>query len=184
MTSRLPELGHIAMDRVMVAFAQARGAARHRIFASLTPLRFRDGAQETVRRGRRMRLQRVVGLDGREALYILRFYLPRFLDLPFREKISTVLHELWHIHPSFNGDIRRFGGRCYAHSGSQKRYDAAMDQLTEKWLGLEPPREVYEFLEHDYQTLLSRHGSVFGHRIAHPRFIPVDSDETAGPSRR
>ena len=89
------------------------------MFASLTPLRFAGGQRHTLRRGRQWTLQRVCE-DGREMLYILNFYLPRFLDLPLDEKLTTVVHELWHIGPRFDGDLRRFGGRCYAHSGSQK----------------------------------------------------------------
>ena len=62
-------------------------------------------------------------------LYILNFYLPRFLDLPFREKLTTMLHELWHIGPKFDGDVRRLGGRCFAHGSSQKQYDAHVEAL-------------------------------------------------------
>ena len=38
-------------------------------------------------------------------LYLLSFYLPRFLKLPWREKLATVIHELWHVNPQFNGDL-------------------------------------------------------------------------------
>ena len=63
------------------------------MFASLTPMRFAGGQTHVVRRQRRWAIQRLYGPDGREMLYILTFYLPRYLDLPFREKLTTVLHE-------------------------------------------------------------------------------------------
>ena len=40
---RLPELDHIDLDFVAIRVCQARSRARHGIYASLTPLRFRDG---------------------------------------------------------------------------------------------------------------------------------------------
>ncbi len=115
MTQRLDELAHIDMNRVAVCFCQARKRVRHGIFASLTPLRFQGGQTTTVRRGRTMAIQRMLDREGREMLYLLSFYVPRFLDLDLREKLITIVHELWHISPHFNGDIRRHEGRCYAH---------------------------------------------------------------------
>ena len=74
-------------------------------------------------------IQRLFDSKGQEFLYILTFYLPRFMDLSFREKLITVFHELWHISPQFDGDLRRHPGRCYAHTSSQKEYDAEMEVL-------------------------------------------------------
>ncbi len=121
MAARLPELAHIDLDRVAVCFCQARKRVVHGLFASLTPLRFAGGAATTVRRGRPVAIQRLSDRSGREMLYVLSFYLPRFMDLDFREKLITIVHELWHISPQFNGDIRRHEGRWFAHTGSQKQ---------------------------------------------------------------
>ena len=100
MTDRLPELRHIDLSRVAISFSQARKNTRHGVFASLTPMRFADGRTHTVRRGRKWGVQRLQAASGREMLYILNFCLPRFLDLPFGEKLTTVVHELWHISPA------------------------------------------------------------------------------------
>jgi predicted metallopeptidase len=173
MVARLPELAHVDMARVAVSFCQTRVSATHGVYASLTPLRFADGQREAVRRGRRMTIQRVLDASGREMLYLLSFYLPRFLDLPFREKLSTVLHELWHIGPAFDGDLRRFSGRCYAHSGSRKRYDAQMERLVERWLAAAPSEEIVAFLRHDFRQTMAAHGGIHGHRYSRPRLIPA-----------
>jgi predicted metallopeptidase len=174
MVRRLPELGHIDLGRVALSFCQTRKAVRHGMYASLTPLRFAGGATEMVRRGRRWGIQRLQDSAGREMLYILNFYLPRYLDLEFREKLSTVIHELWHISPQFDGDLRRFRGRCYVHSGSQKQFDAYVGQLAERWLGLEPPETLYEFLRYSFRELAGRHGAVVGRKIPAPKLIPLD----------
>jgi predicted metallopeptidase len=174
MTARVEELRHIDMSRVGVSFSQTRTAARHGMYAALTPLRFAGGCRESTRRGRRWAIQRVEAPDGREMLYLLSFYLPRFLDLHFREKLTTVVHELWHISPEFNGDLRRFPGRCFAHGSSLKRYDAQVEKLVDRWLSADPPQSLYAFLEHDFRELQSRHGRVFGARIPAPKLIPLE----------
>lgn len=173
--ARLPELQHINMDQVAIAFAQARNRSKYGMYASLTPMRFENGSLFTVRRGRRYTVQRLFDRDGGEYLYILTFYMPRFMDVGLVEKLSTVIHELWHISPHFNGDIRRFAGRCYAHSSSQKNYDAAMDRLAERWLATKPPYAVYEFMEYRFDELAQRNGPVFGSKIKTPKLLPVRS---------
>ena len=174
MIARLPELSHVDMSRVAVAFSQARQPDMYGIYASLTPLRFRDGAEVGRRRGRNYRIQNLRDPSGREMLYILRFCLPRFLNLDLREKLITVLHELWHISPQFNGDIRRHAGRYHAHTHSQAEYDAQMGLLADRWLAFQPPDEVWEFLRHDFRHLHSRHGRIVGVKIPRPRMLPVD----------
>ena len=110
---------------------------------------------------------------GRELLYILNFYLPRFMDLDFREKLVTVFHELWHISPQFNGDIRRHEGRCYAHSSSQSAYDACMGKLVDRYLALRPPAAVLEFLKCDFKRLEDHHGRVYGLKVPRPKLISI-----------
>jgi len=169
MVCRLPELAHIDMNRVAVGFSQTRRSGPQGIYATLTPLRFVGGGLHTVRRGRQWGVQRLFDAAGREMLYILRFYLPRFLDLTFEQKLTTVAHELWHIGPDFDGDLRRFNGRCYAHSPSRKDFDAAAERLVRRWLDSRPPEGLCDFLRQDYRTLVERHGRVFGIRVTTPK---------------
>jgi predicted metallopeptidase len=173
MVARLPELAHIEMARVAVCFCQTRSSAMHGIFASLTPLRFAGGAATTIRRGRPHQIQRVLDASGREMLYILSVYLPRFQNLVFREKLITVLHELWHISPQFNGDIRRHEGRYHVHTHSQAEYDEEMGQLADRWLAAGPADELWRFLYDDFRQLAERHGGIVGQKIRRPRILPV-----------
>jgi predicted metallopeptidase len=175
LTRRLPELHHIDVERVAISFCQARKSVRHGIQASLTPLRFERGELVSQRRGRIWTIERVFDSTGREMLYLLSFYLPRFQQRSFDEKLATVVHELWHISPQFDGDLRRHPGRCYAHSHSQKQYDATMRQLARKWLSLDPPEEAYDFLRHDFAQLERRHGAVFGQKLPTPKLIRASS---------
>lgn len=174
MVRRLPELRHIDLNRVAVSFCQTRKAVQHGRYASLTPLRFAGGQTQTMRRGRMWQLQRVIGPSGQEMLYILNFYLPRFLNLDFRGKLTTVVHELWHIGPRCDGDVRRYQGRCYAHSASRKEYDRLVEALTEGWLRRGPPPALYEFLHHDFRAVAARYGAIYGVKIPVPKLIPLD----------
>ena len=97
-------------DRVAIGICQTRNGAMHGVFATLTPLRFAGGRLDETVRGRRHRIQPLVDAAGQEFLYLLNFYLPRFLNLPLEEKLSTIVHELWHIGPQFDGDLRRHDG--------------------------------------------------------------------------
>jgi len=171
--ARAPSLAHVQLQRVLIAFSQARKGVQYGLQASLTPLRFAGGSLTTRRRNGTFTLQRIFDHSGREYLYILTFYLPRFLNNSLKEKLTTVFHELWHIGPDCDGDLRRHHGRCYAHSHSQREYDALMWQLAQDWLRLQPPASLYDFLEVPFQELQDRHGRIFGLKVPRPKLIPV-----------
>jgi hypothetical protein len=177
LTTRLPDLAHIDMQRVAVRYCQVRRGGRHGVQATLTPLRFERGARETTRRGKNWIVEPIYDDAGREMLYLLSFYLPRFLNHSVAEKLATVCHELWHISPEFDGDLRRHEGRCYAHGPSERQFHEAMHRLAEKWLSVSPPAEMHAFLNHDFRELQQLHGRVFGIKIPTPRLVLArDSD--------
>lgn len=172
---RLSEFRHVDMSRVAVCFVQTRKRARHGLWATLTPMRFPGGTLYERRGGGVYTCQRLFDAGGREMLYILNFYLPRFTNIGFRDKLVTVFHELWHISPDFDGDLRRHPGRCYAHTRSQGDYDRRMGEFVDQWLALSPPGELYRFLRLRYWQLQRRYGRVRGTTVAHPRLIPLIS---------
>jgi hypothetical protein len=177
MVARLPELAHVDLARVAISFSQARKQSTSGLYASLTPMRFAGGTRAEKRRGRYYTSQTLRDSHDREMLYILSFCLPRFMDLEFREKLATILHELWHIGPRFDGDIRRHAGRCYAHSASQQRYDAAMLALADRWLAAGPAETCYEFLRGRFEDLQRQYGRVYGWRVTRPKLLPITAAE-------
>lgn len=176
--ARLEEFSHVRMDQIAVTFAQTRSRVTHGMQAKLTPLRFEHGSLTTQRKGRQWTVQRLF-IDEREMLYILTFYLPRFLELSFREKMITVVHELYHISPHFNGDIRRMAGRYHVHSHSQKEFDRQMGKMVDHYLSHGPPQELYQFLEERFHSLMHRHGSIMGMKVAIPKLIPLPDARSA-----
>lgn len=175
---RVEEFQHVDMDRIAVSFAQARRNVPYGLQAKLTPMRFENGNLST-RRGRQTWTVQRLYHNKCEMLYILTFYLPRFLDQTFREKMITVFHELYHISPEFNGDIRRMGGRYHVHSHSQKEYDELMEVFVDDYLGLQPPRSHYGFLEKGFRDLQSEHGAVVGLQVPIPKLVPLASSKSA-----
>ena len=173
LVARLPQLSHIDLDRVAIGFSQTRKPGRYGAHASLTPMRFEGGKAQAVRRGRRWEIQRLLSASGREMLYILSFYLPRFLELEFEEKVTTVIHELWHISPKFDGDIRRHEGRFYAH-GQAGKHDTQSRKLAKLWLSQNPPEETYRFLRFSFTDIQKIHGPIYGRRITAPKVFPAE----------
>ena len=171
--TRLTELQHIDMQRVAVTFSQARKQVSHGLYASMTPMRFEGGALQDTSEEQHYTVQRLYDDNGCEMMYILRLYLPRFMEESFQEKLVTIFHELWHISPDFNGDLRRHEGRCYLHTHSQEQYDVSMAQLVAKWLQLNPSPALYAFLQYDFNELQQRFGRIYGVKIAHPKLISL-----------
>ena len=171
---RVDALGHIDLSLVAITVTQARKNVAHGMQASLTPLRFESGRETLLRGGRHYRVESVLRPDGEEFLYLLTFFLPRFLDQSFEEKLTTVVHELWHISPRCDGDLRRHNGRCYAHGSSQRVYDAHAAALARRWLSLDAPFHLYSFLQCSFDDLQREYGAVTGQRIRAPRVLVVE----------
>lgn len=186
MTRRAPELAHIDASRVAFGVCQTRKRVSHGLQASLTPMRFEGGAATKRVRGREYGCQRLVEPNGHEYLYLLNLYVPRLLDQPFEEKLTTVVHELWHISPAFDGDLRRIEGRCYVHGRSQKEFDEQAASIARRWLARNPPRGCYAFLELSFAELVAEHGGVVGRRYRVPKLLPTGaaSRRVLAPRRR
>lgn len=169
--SRLNQFNHIEVERVALNVCRSRRDAAHGVYATLTPLRFAGGVDREIVRGVSWKIEKMVDENNRPYLYLLSFYLPRFQNLLLEEKLTTVFHELWHISPEFNGDLRRYAGRCYAHGRSQRDYDAVMRRFAQEWLSLGPPAHLYEFLSLSFAELVSEHDRITGQRWRAPRLV-------------
>jgi predicted metallopeptidase len=172
---RCEELAHVRTGRVLFAVTQARNGRAHGLQARVTPLRFHGGALYRRHRGSRYQVQRLF-VYGREMLYLMTFCLPRFLNQAFDDKIVTLFHELFHIGPRFDGDLRRHAGRYTVHSSSQHRYDEHMAALARAYLASEPDANLHAFLRLNFAQLKHRHGAVVGTVVPRPKLVPVTED--------
>ena len=171
-TTRMEEFSHIDPSRLLICLSSTRGGGVHGVYAKIHPLRFEGGSRTCrTRRGRRTFTCTMPTVEHRgiETLYVIYFLFPRFFDLPFREKMITVFHELYHIAPEFNGDIRRFPGKNFAHGSSSKKYNAAMASFVDRYLAALPDDGIINFLNDDLETLRSRHSALVGRKMRAPR---------------
>jgi len=152
-------LAHIEMSAVLVGCIKARNREGQGLYARTIPLRFEGGSLIATRGKVRIRIPKVTH-HGKEALYIISFCLPRFQNLSFEDKLTTIFHELYHISPDFNGDIRRFKGTNYVHSSSQRKYDDLMRGLARDYLAATRRPELHTFLALSYDELCRQHGSI------------------------
>lgn len=167
-TTNCPEFGHIDTERLIISYSRTRSPGMHGVYASLQPLRFEGGATSIQRRKRTYVMPSVIH-HGREMFYIVYFAMPRFMNLDFETKVVTVFHELYHISPEFNGDIRRFPGKNYAHGHSRKRYNDRVRVLMESYLPTPGAEEQVAFLRMSMDELTERHGEIVGVRIRPPK---------------
>jgi hypothetical protein len=146
---RVPELSHIDPNRVLFCISRSRAVGTHGTYARIAPLRFAEGRTEvTLRRSRFLETYRHTPLlhEGREILYLIYLMVPRFLRLSFEQKLSTVLHELYHISERCDGDIRRFSGRNFAHGASRQGYNRRIGELSTHYRSGDPDPALLEFL--------------------------------------
>ena len=169
---RCPTFSHIDTTRMLFSFTPSRNRSRFGLQARVTPMRFRDGALTRRLRGILFGVQRYY-IDGREILYLVTFCLPRFLDQTYEEKMTTIFHELYHISPQFNGDLRRHPGRYAMHSHSARDYDRQMLDLARHYLLGHPQPEVFDFLRYRGAELWKRHGGVQGVVVPRPKLVPI-----------
>jgi len=161
-----PELSHIKEDHLAIGFTKARSIKSTGLLASLTPLRFEEGKTVTSKKGYLYEIPELL-VDGVPILYILHFLYPRFIDLPMSNKVHTIIHELWHISPHFNGDIRRFRGRTYAHSGRKSRFEEQVSSVVKAWF--QKTNFDTSILALDSNGLKRSFGRVLGKRVSRPK---------------
>ena len=169
---RSPDFRHLQVPRILVTASQARGRSLLGLQARVTPLRFPGGALTRRRRGVPFQIQRYF-LGAHEYLYLLTFSLPRFLDQEFDQKFITLFHELYHMSPAFDGDLRRHEGRYAMHTHCQREYNERMVAYAREYLALKPEPALYGFLRMNFAQLEERHGAITGIVVPRPKMIPV-----------
>jgi hypothetical protein len=172
MVRRCPTLAHVAVPRLLVNVTRARNGHAHGLQARVTPLRFPGGRLTRVRRGTTYQVQRYF-MGNHEFLYLMTFCLPRFLDQDFSDKFITLFHELYHIGPACDGDLRRHSGRYAIHTHSRKDFDRHMAGLARAYLAGKPDPDLHAFLRLDFAQLQHRHGSIVGVVVPRPKVFPV-----------
>ena len=136
--ARLPELAHVRASRILVVAGEARRASR----ATIRPAHYGDTGGRAGAGSRRKPLIRV---KGRKILYVITLRPLWFLRSTPRERIATIVHELYHVSTRFDGTLHR--GRRHSRL-PLARYDRRVRAMVDRYLAEAPPEIVHPFAAH------------------------------------
>jgi hypothetical protein len=132
----MPEFSHVDPAKIVVVAGEARRASR----STVRPLAFTGGRRKDSL-GRKKPL---VKLHGVRVLYTITLRPLFFRRSTPRQRVATILHELFHIAPAFDGtlDVQR----RHQHAGDG--FEVAFRPVERRaWKGL--PEELRALFAHD-----------------------------------
>ncbi|MFN0063843.1 MAG: putative metallopeptidase [Myxococcaceae bacterium] len=132
----LPEFSHLDAERILVVAGEARRASR----GSVKPLAFREAKRKDARGNEKP----VVKVSGKRMLYCITLRPLFFRGSSAAARIETVLHELFHISPRFDGTLH--AGRRHAQLGL--RFPKLLKPLVRRAIADCPP-EIYDVFSHE-----------------------------------
>jgi len=134
------------LNKILICCASNRKDFRGATYGKLLPLRFKDGS-EIIRHNGRFYTIPKLKVNNTEILYIIYFYIPKFFNLSVKDKINVMFHELYHINPDFNGDIRRMGEFKSAHGHSRKSFEEKYIEYSNIFFSNIKDTPYYKFLQ-------------------------------------
>jgi hypothetical protein len=105
--------------------------------------------------------------------YLIYFYHPRFFNLSPSEKLKVIFHELYHISPDFNGDIRRLAAHKASHGASRERFDDFFEHDLTKFYAYIEKTPYMKFLEMNARALRLSFEKIKGRRMKMPKPVVV-----------
>src|SRR5512134_3828560 len=133
--ARVPELAHVRASRVLVVAGEARRASR----ATIRPAHFKE---TRGRAGAGARTKPLIRVKGRKILYVITLRPLWFVHSTPRERISTIVHELYHASTRFDGTLHR--GRRHSRLPRAK-YARRVRRMLDAYLAAAPPEIVAPF---------------------------------------
>lgn len=167
--ARLPEFTHVNPRQLLLCMARARHSRGGGIFAKIVPMRFPDGTPFKVINGRQYTLPQIPTPEG-DILYLIYIYIPRFFEQPFERRLLTLVHELYHIAPAFDGTIRRIGRG--AHGNSRDSFNTGLQPLLDRYLALQPAENTLAILHSDIKVLAKEY-TLTGRGMSMPKAIQL-----------
>lgn len=136
--ARVPELSHARASRVLVVAGEARRASR----ATIRPAHFKE---TRARAGTGTRTKPLIRVKGRKILYVITLRPLWFLESAPRERVATILHELYHASRRFDGTLHR--GRRHSRL-PRTAYNRRIRRLLDRYLAAAPEEIVGPFSAH------------------------------------
>ena len=172
----ISEFSRFDIARIEVSVSTSRSRSKHGVWAYVTPLRYVGGGlfRKGLRRGVPGVYTYALGDRNLEAerapLYLITVLVPRFFVLSFEERIETLVHELYHLHPEFRGDLRRFPRPHIHHGPTPAAYNLRVKQLVAEALAARPSLSDHALLTGTHEDF----ASTSKRRVTRPtlRFVP------------
>ena len=162
----VPAFRHVKISTILFSFAKARQRTDHGVYAKIVPLRFEKG-KNVVKEGKKTMMTPKWTFRDKIYLYILYVYMPRFHDQSLYGKIMTLIHELYHISPECDGDLRRFPGKRY-HGYSEEAYERTIEPWVRQYLEKREDAEVLDFLRIRTEDIEKKLGKLTGLHVQLP----------------
>jgi len=169
------EFMHYDINKILICISSNRAGSRGAIYGKLVPLKFEGGASVVNYKGRLYTMPKIFH-NNIEVQYLIYYYFPRFFDLPVREKINVMFHELYHINPDFNGDMRRMGKFKKAHGHSKKAFENRYIEMADNFYNKIYGSHYYNFLSMTSKELHSNFDKITYKRVGNIKPILVDSN--------
>ncbi|HET7825436.1 MAG TPA: putative metallopeptidase [Anaeromyxobacter sp.] len=132
---RIPELGHVRASRVLVVAGEARRASR----ATIRPAHY---GETHGRKGAGARRKPLIRIKGRKILYVITLRPLWFLRSTPRDRIATIVHELYHASTRFDGTLHR--GRRHSRLPPEL-YDGRVRDIVQRYVAAAPPDILQPF---------------------------------------
>ena len=169
------EFKHFDINRILVCCGSNQSNARGGLYGKLVPLRFENGSEIIKHRGHYYTIPRLT-LNDVEILYIIYLYIPKFMDLSAEKKVDVMFHELYHISPDFNGDIRRMGKVKKAHGHSRKSFDEKYKEYAEAFYLKIKDTSFHRFLEMNTKELTNEFPKISYRRMKVPKPVRLSKN--------
>lgn len=133
----IAEFRHYDLATIAVSISPSKGDTKFGVWAYVVPLRHIGG--KAHRRGLHRGLPGLFSYENPaitqrhpKALYLMTFLVPKFFRLSPRERLETLVHELYHLHPTLRGDLRRFSPPHIYHGPTPAQFKRKVKDLSEE----------------------------------------------------
>lgn len=163
------------INKILLCCGTNKSTSRGGIYGKLVPLKFENGNDIIKHKGFYYTIPRLT-INNIEIIYIIYLYIPKFLDLTAKQKIDVMFHELYHINPEFNGDIRRMGKFKKAHGHSRKSFDEKYREYAEVFYEKIEDTPFMNFLNMDTHALKKEFKRICYRRMKVPKPVRIDKN--------
>lgn len=140
----MPEFSHIRGTRILVVAGEARRASR----GTVKPLTFAGARSVDKETGRR---KPVVRIGGKRMLYSITLRPLFFRNSSPEERVATIIHELFHISPEFDGTL----DRTRRHARMGKDFNKLLRPLVRRYLK-QCPKDLLAAMSHSGEVLMNQ----------------------------